>query len=47
MKTVGLVSGGKDSIFSLMQCARLGHSIVAVANLAPPNLDQVRVRLDL
>lgn len=35
MKAVGLVSGGKDSIFA-MHCAReLGHNICAVATLLP------------
>jgi diphthine-ammonia ligase len=35
MKVVGLVSGGKDSCYSLMRCVALGHEIVAVGNLAP------------
>ena len=35
MKVVGLVSGGKDSLFSLAKCLQHGHEIVCVANLCP------------
>lgn len=35
MRVVGLVSGGKDSIYNLMQCVAHGHTVVAIANLAP------------
>ena len=35
MKVVALVSGGKDSVYSMMECVRLGHEIVALANLHP------------
>ena len=35
MKVVALVSGGKDSCFNMMECAKYGHEIVAVANLHP------------
>lgn len=35
MRVVGLISGGKDSIFNLMQCIAAGHEIVALANLYP------------
>ncbi|XP_055681814.1 uncharacterized protein LOC129789187 [Lutzomyia longipalpis] len=35
MRVVGLISGGKDSIFNLMQCKAEGHEIVALANLYP------------
>ena len=38
MKVVGLVSGGKDSCYSLMQCGAAGHEIVALANLAPKDV---------
>jgi diphthine-ammonia ligase len=38
MRLVALVSGGKDSLFSALQCARdAGHDIVALANLFPPS----------
>ena len=35
MKFVGLVSGGKDSIFNIMQCIIYGHELVCIANLKP------------
>lgn len=35
MNVVGLVSGGKDSVYNLMECVRLGHRLVALANLYP------------
>ncbi|KAL8674336.1 MAG: hypothetical protein Q9168_001265 [Polycauliona sp. 1 TL-2023] len=33
---IGLISGGKDSFFSLLHCQANGHRIVALANLYPP-----------
>jgi diphthine-ammonia ligase len=36
MKFVGLISGGKDSIFNLLQCVSYGHDLICVANLHPP-----------
>ena len=33
MKFVALLSGGKDSVFSIMECEALGHELIAVANL--------------
>ncbi|GFR57486.1 diphthine--ammonia ligase-like [Elysia marginata] len=35
MKTVALISGGKDSCFNMMCCVAEGHEIVALANLRP------------
>ena len=35
-KIVALLSGGKDSTFSLLHCVKAGHEIVAVAHLTPP-----------
>lgn len=35
MKVLSLISGGKDSIFHMMECVRHGHELVAVANLEP------------
>jgi uncharacterized protein (TIGR00290 family) len=35
MRVCALVSGGKDSVFCMMECARLGHEVVALANLHP------------
>ncbi|BGP19946.1 hypothetical protein JCM10213v2_008077 [Rhodosporidiobolus nylandii] len=36
MKTVALLSGGKDSVFNLLHCVLNGHEPVAVASLGPP-----------
>lgn len=33
---VALISGGKDSLFSMLHCLANGHDIVALANLHPP-----------
>ena len=38
MKIVGLVSGGKDSIFNLIECVAHGHEIVCIANLRAESL---------
>ncbi|KAG0238734.1 ATP binding domain 4 [Actinomortierella wolfii] len=35
MKVIGLISGGKDSFYNLMQCVANGHDVVALANLRP------------
>ena|SRR5690554_4223300 len=32
---VALMSGGKDSTYSMLECVDQGHDIVALANLAP------------
>lgn len=34
-KVLALVSGGKDSCYSMVQCVAAGHEIVALANLCP------------
>ena len=36
MKFVALLSGGKDSVFAMMECVRRGHELVCGANLSPP-----------
>ncbi|KAI4250966.1 MAG: hypothetical protein L6R42_008553, partial [Xanthoria sp. 1 TBL-2021] len=36
LKVIGLISGGKDSFFSLLHCHANGHRIIALANLCPP-----------
>mmetsp|Transcript_33307 Transcript_33307/g.106158 ORF Transcript_33307/g.106158 Transcript_33307/m.106158 type:complete len:722 (-) Transcript_33307:49-2214(-) len=36
MRVVGLISGGKDSIWNLHYCRHFGHELACVANLAPP-----------
>ena len=35
---IGLISGGKDSFFSLIHCIRNGHKVVALGNLYPAPL---------
>lgn len=35
LKIVALISGGKDSLFSLLHCLANGHDVVALANLYP------------
>ncbi|XP_071951930.1 uncharacterized protein [Antedon mediterranea] len=41
MKTVALISGGKDSCYNMMQCVAEGHEIVALANLRPKHKDEL------
>lgn len=36
LKVVALISGGKDSIFSILHCQAQRHDVVALANLHPP-----------
>ncbi|KAK5124054.1 hypothetical protein LTR85_002251 [Meristemomyces frigidus] len=36
LKVVALISGGKDSFFSILHCIANGHDVVALANLHPP-----------
>ncbi|VDP99149.1 unnamed protein product [Trichobilharzia regenti] len=36
MKFVALISGGKDSVYNIMECVAHGHKLVALANLSPP-----------
>eukprot|EP01138_Halocafeteria_seosinensis_P007592 gb/GECG01007760.1/.p1 GENE.gb/GECG01007760.1/~~gb/GECG01007760.1/.p1 ORF type:complete len:243 (+),score=19.52 gb/GECG01007760.1/:1-729(+) len=45
-KVVGLLSGGKDSCYNLVECARRGHEIVALANLEPYPSDDNQEELD-
>lgn len=35
LKVVALISGGKDSLFSILHCTANGHDVVALANLHP------------
>ena len=35
LEVCALVSGGKDSIYSMMECAKFGHEVVVMANLYP------------
>ncbi|XP_068232822.1 uncharacterized protein [Palaemon carinicauda] len=41
MRVVGLVSGGKDSCYNLLQCVAAEHEVVALANLSPCNTDEL------
>ena len=36
LNVIALISGGKDSFYSILQCLANGHKIVALANLYPP-----------
>jgi diphthine-ammonia ligase len=36
MKTLALLSGGKDSIYNMMHCIAHGHVIVGIGHLCPP-----------
>ena len=39
---VALVSGGKDSCYSMQQCVNYGHKLIAIANLQPiENTDEM------
>lgn len=38
LKVVALISGGKDSFFSLLHCLANDHEVVALANLYPPTI---------
>ena len=39
MKVIGLISGGKDSFYNLMQCVARGHEVVCLGNLCPDPKD--------
>ena len=36
LQVVCLISGGKDSLFSILHCLQNGHEVVALGNLHPP-----------
>lgn len=38
LNVIGLISGGKDSFFSLLHCLANNHRVVALANLYPPRI---------
>ncbi|KAI3401961.1 hypothetical protein diail_6521 [Diaporthe ilicicola] len=38
LNVIALISGGKDSFFSVLHCLENGHRVVALANLYPPPL---------
>ncbi|GME24639.1 atp-binding endoribonuclease [Neofusicoccum parvum] len=39
LQVIALISGGKDSLFSILHCLKNGHDVVALANLHPPPPD--------
>ncbi|KAK2796824.1 hypothetical protein FQN50_009425 [Emmonsiellopsis sp. PD_5] len=36
LNVIALISGGKDSLYSILHCLKNGHKIIALANLHPP-----------
>ncbi|KAF3399633.1 Diphthine--ammonia ligase [Talaromyces pinophilus] len=38
LNVIALISGGKDSLYSILHCIRNGHRVVALANLRPPSV---------
>ena len=44
LKIVALVSGGKDSCYSMILCVAKDHEIVALANLRPKNPEGKKFR---
>ncbi|EXJ96079.1 hypothetical protein A1O1_01205 [Capronia coronata CBS 617.96] len=36
LNVIALISGGKDSLYSILHCLENGHKVVALANLYPP-----------
>lgn len=38
-KVIALVSGGKDSCYSMTKCVEYGHEIIAIGHLAPKNVE--------
>ncbi|OAX81576.1 hypothetical protein ACJ72_04078 [Emergomyces africanus] len=36
LNVIALISGGKDSLYSILHCLKNGHTVVALANLHPP-----------
>lgn len=37
MNFLGLISGGKDSIYNIIQCINKGHKLIAIGHLARPS----------
>src|SRR5271168_2079464 len=35
LNVIALISGGKDSLYSILHCIHHGHNVVALANLYP------------
>ncbi|TLS23814.1 hypothetical protein PpBr36_08667 [Pyricularia pennisetigena] len=47
LNVIALISGGKDSFYSLLHCLANGHRVVALANLHPPPLSADNADADL
>ncbi|KAK3396472.1 hypothetical protein B0T20DRAFT_471333 [Sordaria brevicollis] len=43
LNVIALISGGKDSFFSVLHCLAHGHNVVALANLHPPETSSTAV----
>ncbi|EPS30533.1 hypothetical protein PDE_05485 [Penicillium oxalicum 114-2] len=41
LNVIALISGGKDSLYSILHCIRNGHRVVALANLHPEERSQL------
>ena len=39
-RVLALISGGKDSCYSMLQCVAAGHEIVGLGNLKPINEEE-------
>ena len=39
MNVFGLISGGKDSIYNIIQCINKGHKLIAVGHLSPEKIE--------
>ena len=37
LNVIALISGGKDSLYTILHCIKHGHKVVALANLHPPS----------
>ena len=50
LNVIALISGGKDSLFSILHCIANGHTVIALANLYPPartpSLQSLHLRLN-
>ncbi|EFE41076.1 ATP binding L-PSP endoribonuclease family protein, putative [Trichophyton verrucosum HKI 0517] len=45
LNVIALISGGKDSLYTILHCIKNGHRVVALANLCPPpRLGQEKVK---
>ncbi|KAH9280693.1 Diphthine--ammonia ligase [Echinococcus granulosus] len=46
MRVAALVSGGKDSIFSILESISQNHEVVALVNMQPPGAEKDTVEID-